>query len=435
MDSWRYRSVTMKTDYAAKFESFRGRTLYETLERDSREFIRDIAFTHRFTFQEFRQVVEAERDLAMWGEGGVRDVWRSGDSEGRTDDPSRKRRLLRSLAEHLTSLKGRPSYKNDRSSPPEHRERGPVVTEASDKTVWGMCPVASDRTVCCNLRTIDAVENCVFGCSYCTVQTFYGKDVVFDKDFADKLKAIPVEPGRFYHFGTGQASDSLAFGNRNGVLDALCEFAADHPNILLELKTKSDNVAYFVDNDIPQNIVCSWSLNTPVVIDNEEHFTASLERRIQAARRVADEGVKVAFHFHPMVYYEGWEGDYSGVASMVLDAFKPDEVLFISFGSVTLIKPALRKIRALGNPTKMTQIDFVTDPHGKLTYRDAIKIEMFRVLNHAFEPWHGKVFMYLCMEKREIWEAVFGRVYGSNEAFEKAFGAEIMGKIAGSFSI
>jgi len=302
--------------------------------------------------------------------------------------------------------------------------------KASDKTVWGMCPVASDKTVCCNLRTIDAVENCVFGCAYCTVQTFYGKDIVFDKDFAKKLETIPVERGRFYHFGTGQASDSLAFGNRNGVLDALCEFAADNPNVLLELKTKSDNVTYFIDHNIPRNVVCSWSLNTPVVIANEEHFTASLQGRLQAARRVADAGVGVAFHFHPMVYYDGWEADYAEVASMVLREFEPGEVLFVSFGSVTLIKPVLKKIRELGNPTKMTQIDFVADPHGKLTYPDTIKIEMFRALHRAFEPWHSKVFMYLCMERREIWEAVLDRAYRSNDEFEKNFAARTLCKIA-----
>jgi hypothetical protein len=38
--------------------------------------------------------------------------------------------------------------------------------------------------------------------------------------------------------------------------------------------------------------------------------------------------------------------------------------------------------------------------------------------------------MYLCMEKREIWEAVFGRLYESNEDFEQDFGRATMGKIA-----
>ena len=264
------------------------------------------------------------------------------------------------------------------------------------------------------------------------MQTFYGRDIVFDVDFAEKLKAIPIDPGRFYHYGTGQSSDSLAFGNRSGNLDALCGFAADHPNVLLELKTKSDNVRYFMDADVPVNLVCSWSLNTPVVIRNEEHFTASLEHRLWAARSIADRGVKVAFHFHPMVYYDGWKEDYARTIAVLTEMFDPEEVLFVSAGSVTLIKPVLRKIRELGNPTKMTQIDFVTDPHGKLTYPDDVKIRMFRLWHEALAPWRGRVFMYLCMEKAEIWQAVFDRVYATNTEFERAFGRDTMRKVAGA---
>jgi len=111
---------------------------------------------------------------------------------------------------------------------------------------------------------------------------------VFDADLRQKLRDLELEADRFYHIGTGQSSDSLMWGNRHGILDALCEFAADRPNVLLELKTKSANVAYFLDRPVPANVVLSWSLNTPVVIRNEEHFTAGLEKRLAAARRVAD---------------------------------------------------------------------------------------------------------------------------------------------------
>ena len=122
----------------------------------------------------------------------------------------------------------------------------------------------------------------------------------------EKLDAIEIDPHRFYHFGTGQSSDSLVWGNRNNILSAHCEFARAHPNILMEFKTKSDNISFFLKNNLPANIVCSWSLNTPTVIENEEHFTASLESRINAARQLAERGIKVAFHFHPMVWYDGW---------------------------------------------------------------------------------------------------------------------------------
>ena len=176
-------------------------------------------------------------------------------------------------------------------------------------------------------------------------------------------------------------------------------------------------------------MVCSWSLNTSTIIRNEEHFTASLEDRLLAARSLADRGIGVAFHFHPMVYYEGWEGEYEKLASRVMSWFDPHEVVFISIGSITFIKPVLKQIRELGHATKITQMELVSDPHGKLTYPDPVKIKMFRNLWQSFAPWRNRVFFYLCMEKASLWQEVFGQVYENNEAFERDFGRQVMGKL------
>jgi spore photoproduct lyase len=292
-----------------------------------------------------------------------------------------------------------------------------------------MCPVASDKTVCCNLHTIDAVENCVFGCSYCTIQTFYGKDILIQEDIKEKLDEIEIDQDRFYHYGTGQSSDSLAWGNRNGILDGLCNFAADHSNILVEFKTKSKNIQYFLENETPPNIVCSWSLNTKVIIENEEHFTATLDERLASARSLADKGIKVAFHFHPLVWYAGWQDEYSQIAIRLQQEFKPQEVLFVSLGSITLIKPVVQKIRDLGNPTKTLQMELIKDPHGKLTYPDQKKISMFRFMYDSFQDWQNEVFFYLCMEKASIWKESFGYDYSSNKEFEQEFGNQTMNKI------
>jgi spore photoproduct lyase len=418
-------------EYTEKFNSFRNRTLYEKLTSGQQNIIREIAFSHRLTFQEFRQVVEATRDLGIWGEPDLESWWREQAAKTPGAGASQKKRLLQNLQEHLQRLRISPKeYPKEGLYKPKQREKNKIVTERSGKKVWGMCPVASPRTVCCNLRTIDAVENCIFGCSYCSIQTFYSKKIVFDENFAEKLKSIAIEPGRFYHFGSGQSSDSLAWGNRNGNLDALCRFAADYPNILLEFKTKSDNIRYFLENETPPNIVCSWSMNTAEIINNEEHFTADLEQRLAAARSVADKGIRVSFHFHPMVYYRGWESEYPAVARQLMQRFHPEEVLFISFGSVTMIKPVIRKIRQLGHQTKILQMEMTPDPHGKLTYPDDIKINMFKTMYAAFKPWRERVFMYLCMEKAAIWKDALGYVYNSNEEFERDFGRKTMSKIS-----
>jgi spore photoproduct lyase len=430
----RWHNVAMAFDYSPKFEKFRNRTLYERLDGEEREVIRALAFAYRFTFQEFRQVAEAARDLALWGQGGLAKWYEgqgAGVARGGPNGAAKKERFLRDLQSHLAGLRHRPvGYSLEGATAPAERPHKPVVTERSDKRIFGMCPVASEKTVCCNLHTIDAVENCVFGCSYCSVQTFYRDSIVFDADFARKLDALPIEAGRFYHIGTGQASDALAWGNRGGILDALCRFAARHPHVLLEFKTKSDNVRYFVENDAPPNVVCSWSLNTPVVIANEEHFTADLDQRVGAARTLADRGMKVAFHFHPMVNYEGWDREYPRVASMLMDRFSPEEVAFVSFGSVTLIKPVIDKVRWLGNPTHILQAELVPDPHGKLTYPDAVKTRLFGTMRDAFAGWHDRVFMYLCMEKASIWRESFGYVYNSNSEFESDFGRQTMAKLS-----
>jgi len=417
--------------YSNKMDSFKSKTLFSILTQDDQKFLEKIGMVYSFTFQEFRLMTVAARDLQMWQEGTFQGLWLGLEEKipETQQDTFRKKKLLKALAQRLQELKKRPKTYPEKGLRKSPRKTLKLISQESNKKIFGDCPVASPKTVCCNLKTIDAVENCAFGCSYCTIETFYGDQVIFDKNLGEKLKKIQLDPDRFYHIGTGQSSDSLVWGNREGILDDLCEFARKHPNVLLEFKTKSSNIAYFLENEIPPNIVCSWSLNTDPIVNNEEHFTSSLEKRLEAARKLADRGIGVAFHFHPIVYYEGWEVDYPVLAGKIQKIFQPHEVLFISFGAVTFIKPIIQEIRRRGDATKILQMEMVPDPHGKLTYPDPIKLQLFRAMDQAFKPWENQVFKYLCMERAEIWDQVFGWHYPTNEIFEQDFGKKVMGKI------
>ncbi len=407
--------------YADKLQGFVGRTLLPKLEAPSQDFIRGLALTYRFTFQELRQVAQAARDLEMWAEEPLESLWSRLESSLSGTGRQRKKALVRGLGERLQELsRGPKAYPETGLSPPPRR-RVRLEERQTDKELLGLCPAYSDRTVCCGLYTLDAVRGCPFGCSYCTIQTFYGQNAELESDLSARLSAFELDSGRRYHIGTGQSSDSLVWGNRGGQLDALLGFAADHPNVLLELKTKSDNVRHLLESRVPDNVVCSWSLSTQTLILNEEQFTASLERRLMAARSVADSRIRVAFHFHPMIHYLGWRADYSEVARRLVDLFSPSEVAFISMGSVTLIKPVVQEIRRRGEQTKILQMELVPDVHGKLTYPDSIKLKLFQHLYRELRPWHGEVFFYLCMEPTQIWEQTFGQSYLTNQAFEDDF--------------
>lgn len=408
-------------EYAGKLAAMEPKTLLPVLEDQQAGFIRQLAHEYRFTYQELRQISQAARDFQMWGVNSLQRWWIHSEEGLQATGRERKKTMLRELRKRLAELEGAAKEypPGGFTDPPRRSVR---LQEANtSRKLLGLCPAYSEETVCCGLHTLDAVRGCPFSCSYCTIQTFYGDTAELESDLVAKLSEIDLDPRRRYHIGTGQASDSLVWGNRGGALEALLGFADDHPNVLLELKTKSANVAHLTTGQIPDNVVCTWTLNTPTVIENEEKGTATLRQRLNAARIVADRGIAVGFHFHPMVFYRGWGEDYPSLARMLMDSFAPTEVSFISMGTVTLIKPVIQEIRRRGGDTKILQMDRITDHHGKLTYPDPIKIRLFENLHVAFRPWHQEVFFYLCMETARIWEAVLGYAYPDNGIFEKDF--------------
>jgi spore photoproduct lyase len=218
------------------------------------------------------------------------------------------------------------------------------------------------------------------------------------------------------------------WGNKNGVLDDLIDFAIKHPNVMLEFKTKSDNIAYLLERTLPPNLLFTWSLNPQTIIDNEEHLTASLDRRLHAAKRLADKGCLVGFHFHPMIHFKGWEDEYTTIFERLLNDFNPQSVALISLGTLTFIKPVMKQIRQREFKSKILQIPLV-EANGKLSYPLETKKKLFSFAYQALKPWHGKVFFYLCMEDHSLWDDVFGYEYPTNESFEMDMKLHYMAKI------
>ena len=103
-----------------------------------------------------------------------------------------------------------------------------------------------------------------------------------------------------------------------------------------------------------------------------------MDRRLEAARAVADKGVKVGFHFHPMMYFEGWEEEYRALMARVVATFRADEVLWISLGCVTLLKGFAQDFRLKYKHSKLLQMETETTPDGKITYASAVRERLYR---------------------------------------------------------
>jgi len=388
-------------------------------------FLERVAEEYRLTLQDRQKLLIIAQDLAAWSQPGVEEVWETPPET--VTGKNRKQWSLGRLEKLWIKLRGEePIYppRDEEAPPSAEPEKATAAlkfqkhSDQDGSTLMGTCPVFSEKTRCCGLLTLDAVIHCGFDCSYCTIQSFYKNNTIrFHDNLAEKLSRLDLDPAQTYHIGTGQSSDSLLWGNRNGLLDDLFNFAEEHPNVILELKTKAGKVPYLLSHSIPPNILTTWSLNTPAIIANEERGTAPLEERLSAAEAVAERGNLVGFHFHPMVHYRGWEEDYRRVWDSLLCRFDPEKVAMVSLGTLTFIKPVIKAIRQRGLKTRVLQMP-MEEIAGKYSYPFAVKEEMFRTAYEALSPWHGKVFFYLCMEDKNLWEPVFGRDYPSNAAFE-----------------
>ncbi|PID47665.1 MAG: hypothetical protein CR967_03305 [Proteobacteria bacterium] len=394
-----------------KFASHIKGTNYANLDEETKIFFEKVYLKYAFSFQELKQLIDFAIDFKMWQEEPMQKIF--------TWDYTNKKEAFSSIREIWQILKEKPnSYKNF-SIPKNYKRTYSTYEFEANKPALGSCPVASESTRCCNLWTLDAVNSCGFDCSYCSIQSFYKQEKIgFDKNFAKNLKNIHLDPNKTYHIGTGQSSDSLMWGNKNGILDALFEFARENENVILEFKTKSKNIKYLLQNDVPKNIIATWSLNTKTIIKNEEHLTASLDERINSAHELAQKGVLVGFHFHPMVVYENYLQEYREIFKHLTDTFNPKDVALVSFGTLTFIKPVINKLRKRDFYSKILQMPLL-DANGKYSYSLDDKRKMFKNAYEGFAPWHGKVYFYMCMEEKSLWKEVFGREYANNDEMEE----------------
>ncbi len=395
--------------------------LFNTLPQDEQAYLQGLHSKYSFSFQEQRQLVETVSDLLQWKMGPIERWFDEEKANLEQGKKNRGKALLRALLKRVNEERSRPTDYSDFFPSERLPDKYQSVIVHTEKIMGRCpCPVEGEKTRCCNLKTLDAVEQCAFGCSYCSIQSFYNShEIQVVGNLQERLQNLELESDT-WHIGTGQSSDSLLWGNDFGTLDALSIFAKRYPTTIIELKTKSCRTDWLA-LDLPSNIVATWSLNAPTIIEKEEHLTATLEQRLSAARKAADKGIPVGFHLHPMVWFKGWEKEYRQVIRKVVETFKAEELIMFSIGTLTFTKAVLRTLRSQRPESRILNME-LTGAAGKYSYPLATKQEMF---SHAYacfpKQWKEQgPFFYLCMEDPSLWEPTFGYSYPNDSSFEAA---------------
>ena len=288
-----------------------------------------------------------------------------------------------------------------------------------------ICP-GTKAMICCNYRLLNTCFDCLYNCAYCYLNSYlnaYGI-VQFTNldDLADEIiEKLPPCGELVYRVGTGEFTDSLMMDEITGIARDLITRIAPLSHIMLEFKTKSDHVDHLLDIPVKGNTVLSWSLNTPLNIERYEEGCATLEQRLDAAGRAARAGYFVAFHFDPVIRYEGFLDDYHRVIDEIFRRIDGSRVVWISLGCFRYSPGFKEIIRERFQAERMTLEEMFPCADGKFRYlmqrRAAVYASLLeRIRSHSDYP-----FVYLCMESSAMWHRVFGLDLASSDELEIHF--------------
>lgn len=276
------------------------------------------------------------------------------------------------------------------------------------------CPGAGAE-MCCNYHVVNYAANCPMDCSYCVLQSFLDNPalVVFsniDDLLREVVGRLSASPNRLFRIGAGDFSDPLALDHITCYSRSLVPLFAGRPNGVLELKTKSAAVSNLEGLHHGGRTVVSWSVNSRRVIHAEETGTADLHERIVAARRCQEWGYRIGFHFDPLVCYPGWQADYKSAVEEIFRKVDPAKVQWISLGSLRFTARLRDVMRRRFPRSRISYGEFVPGHHGKWRYFRPIRREMYASMISWIRRCAPEVFIYLCMEHREVWRESMLRV-------------------------
>lgn len=277
------------------------------------------------------------------------------------------------------------------------------------------CP-GTQGFVCCNYYVLNASTGCPLDCSYCILQEYLLNNPAVrifantDALFAQLEAAFALSPRRPFRVGTGELTDSLALDPVTGFSGDLVSFFGRQENATLELKTKTDAVENLLGLPHNGHTVIAWSVNPESVIQTVERGCASLEERLSAAGRCREAGYPVAFHFDPILFDPGWETPYAGVVKRIFSSIPAESISWISLGGLRFPSALKRIVRSRFPESRMVTGELVPCPDNKLRYLRPVRVEGYRFMVQAILEFGPRVPIYLCMESRDVWEAVFERV-------------------------
>lgn len=160
------------------------------------------------------------------------------------------------------------------------------------------------------------VSGCMGQCEYCYLNTRLGDKpfikvhVNIDEILKQAEKNIDERQPEITIFEGAATSDPVPIEPYTHSLEKTIMFMGKNNNARFRFVTKYNDVDSLLNLEHNGHTEIRFSLNTSEIIDKYENFTASRNKRIEAAVKVAEAGYPIGFLIAPVFIYKDWKEGY-----------------------------------------------------------------------------------------------------------------------------
>lgn len=224
--------------------------------------------------------------------------------------------------------------------------------------------------------------NCLYDCRYCFLQGMYqsANYVLFVnfEDFQRQIRDICYQtPDQPIYFFSGYDCDSLALEPITGFAEAFLPLFAELPNAWLELRTKSTQIRSLLNRQPLKQCVVAFSLSPDEVVEKVEAKTPSLDKRLEAAAKLQQQGWPIGLRFDPLIYQHDYQQHYQALFKRVFQQIDANQVHSVSLGVFRLPDQYFKKIQKLYPDEKLMASPFQTNS-GMVSYRAELEYKMMK---------------------------------------------------------
>ncbi len=195
-------------------------------------------------------------------------------------------------------------------------------------------PTKSTSVICPHFVELKWAYGCPFDCSWCYLKgTFrflptktkpvikdYGKIELHTRRFLEEVTTPEI-------LNTGEIADSLMWEGSNEPFSKfiipMFEWQSLHKVLFV---TKSDNIKHLLEINPHNQAIMSFSLNAEEVAKIWERGAPSVDRRIEAGRRLSQAGYEVRVRIDPMMPIPDWKGCYAALIDQIFANFVPSRI-------------------------------------------------------------------------------------------------------------